>query len=171
MILHRLKMFIFNLLRVSESKIIPISTTTTKYDDDMNTIGTNDEYLYDIIKDIRNHIVLTKEQINYLKITSGKNLIKVIKLLSFCNDNLNNKLNDLRENESYKIQRRITYDSHQLFQYQCQLIQYQRQIIQDNYQIVKRQTIQDKRQILQEQIQIDQDKRQKNIDMISIKDR
>lgn len=63
------------------------SKNRNKNDDEENLtdIGTYDPLLYDIVKDIRNHLVLNKSQIKHLKSCCKNELVKIIKLLNFCN--------------------------------------------------------------------------------------
>jgi hypothetical protein len=48
-------------------------------------LGKNNYELYDIVKDIRNNIILTDAQINYIKTLNKCDLLKIIKLSNFCN--------------------------------------------------------------------------------------
>lgn len=52
---------------------------------DIDNIGTFDPILYDIVKDIRINCILSEDQIKYIKNISKKDMIKIIKLLIFCN--------------------------------------------------------------------------------------
>jgi hypothetical protein len=52
---------------------------------DIDNIGTFDPILYDIVKDIRNNCILSEDQIKYINNISKKDMIKIIKLLIFCN--------------------------------------------------------------------------------------
>ena len=48
-------------------------------------LGKNNYKLYDIVKDIRNNVILSDEQINYIKTLNKCDLLKIIKLSNFCN--------------------------------------------------------------------------------------
>ena len=54
-------------------------------DNSLDNIGSYDPDLYDIVKDIRNNCILSEVQIKYIKSISRKDIIKIIKLLNFCN--------------------------------------------------------------------------------------
>ena len=54
--------------------------------------GKNNSELYDIVKDIRNNVILSDEQIYYLKSLNKCELLKIIKLSNFCNYILQSQL-------------------------------------------------------------------------------
>ena len=166
-----------NPLRTRESRIFPTNNILINNperspspmpnpdndDDETDKLGTHDEQLYDIVKDIKNHITLTKEQIQYLKSISRNNLIK---LLNFCNVIFNQQLNDIIYDENNQQQpidtKQKTLDERQLVQDRRQLAQDRRQQNQDDCQLIQDQhhetqdryhTIRDNRQLLQDQRQ------------------
>ena len=48
-------------------------------------LGKNNYELYDIVKDIRNNVILTDTQISYIKTLDRCELLRIIKLSIFCN--------------------------------------------------------------------------------------
>jgi hypothetical protein len=130
----------------SSSPSSPSPLPEDSSDEGLDALGTYDKKLYDIVKDIREPIILTKEQIKYLQSISRNNLIKVIKLLNFSNVIFNHQLIGFIDNES--VQQQIMNATQKTLD--------ERQLAQD-----RRQMAQDRRQMAQDRRQMAQDRRQK----------